>query len=217
MKQQQNLSRYLHLLSYDTILKPYTFKLFLLLAVILQSSLFLSACDTTRPVKKDEVVEQPDTEAPSETIHQATLTEEATRLVKLANDSDSTAEQHQYRVQATRLYLEAGRISLAKQQLNIINQQQITARSDDEAGLGARDIDISLLTAEVAVADKDVLLAKQLIADFDSKIQNLAQQLSREQQIAYYALKADIDYLSGNYFRVVERRTQLAALSLIHI
>ncbi|MBE9568902.1 MAG: penicillin-binding protein activator, partial [Proteobacteria bacterium] len=192
-------------------MKPYTFKLFLLLAVILQSSLFLSACDTTQPVRKDDVTELPEADISPETIHQATLTEEAGRLLELADDSDSPAIQHQYRVQATRLYLEAGRIALAKQQLSIIRQRQATAISDNEADTGSRDIDISLLAAEIAVAEKDVLLAKQLLEEFDSNIQSQPQKLSREQQIAYYALKADTDYLSGKYFFVVERRTQLAA------
>ncbi len=56
------------------------------------------------------------------------------------------------------------------------------------------------LSAAIAVAENDALSANQIIAEIKP--------VTREQQIDYYALKADLDYLSGRYVRV-DRRVQL--------
>jgi outer membrane PBP1 activator LpoA protein len=170
----------------DTILKSHTLKLFLLTGLFI-----LSACDTG-PVKPEhELIDE--TRPVSE--KQATLTEAAEKLLALAEDSGSAAEAQKYRIQAARLYIEAGKIEQAKAQLNILKQNKTPSESDTAA--------ILILSAEIAIAGKDSIAANQLIAEIKP--------VTREQQIDYYALKADLDYLSGRYMFVVDRRVQLDA------
>jgi len=151
----------------------------------------LSACET-QPVKP-----QPESidESGSVTEKQATLSEQAEKLLALADDSDSKTEQQKYRIQAARLYIEAAKIDLAKNQLNILKQNKTPSESDTAA--------ILILSAEIAIAEKDLTSASQLIAEIKP--------VTREQQIVYYALKADLDYLSGRYMFAVDRRVQLNA------
>jgi len=168
----------------DTILKSHTLKLFLLAGLFM-----LSACET-QP-------EQPELEVAGETIpvtqKQVTLSEQAENLVALADDSSSAAEQQKYRIQAARLYIEADKIDLAKQQLAVLKENRSPSESDTAA--------ILILSAEIAVAEKDTSAASQLITEIIPA--------TRNQQIDVYALKADLDYLDGRYMSVVERRVQL--------
>lgn len=149
----------------------------------------LSACET-QP-------EQPELEVAGETIpvtqKQVTLSEQAENLVALADDSSSAAEQQKYRIQAARLYIEADKIDLAKQQLAVLKENRSPSESDTAA--------ILILSAEIAVAEKDTSAASQLITEIIPA--------TRNQQIDVYALKADLDYLEGRYMSVVERRVQL--------
>jgi outer membrane PBP1 activator LpoA protein len=165
-------------------LKLHTLKLFLLAAFLM-----LYACETP-PFK-------PEQELAGETVpateRQATLSEEAEKLVALAEDSNTAAEQQKYRIQAARVYIEADRIELAKQQLNILKQNATPSENDTAA--------ILILSAEIAIAEKDSITATQLIAEIKP--------VTRNQQIDYYALKADLDYLDGRYMFVVDRRVQL--------
>jgi outer membrane PBP1 activator LpoA protein len=168
----------------DTILKSHTLKLFLLAAL-----LTLSACDTG-PVKPEPgLIDEPG----SVTEKQASLSEQAEKLLTLAEDSNSPVEQQKYRIQAARLHIEAGEIELAKKQLNILNENKTPNESDTAA--------ILILSAEIAVAEKDYLLANELITEIKP--------ITRDQQIDFYALKADLDYISGRYMFVVDRRVQL--------
>ncbi len=165
-------------------MKSLTLKLFLFFCITI-----LSACDT-QPVKPEQEVID---ETRPVTEKQVTLTEEAEKLLELAEDSDTEAEQQKYRIQAAHLYIEAGEINLAKEQLDILKEKQ----SPDESETAA----ILLLSAEIAIAEKNTLLASQLIAEIKP--------ISRAQQINYYALKADLDHLSGQYMFAVDRRVQL--------
>jgi uncharacterized protein len=173
-------------------LKSHTLKLFLLLTIVA-----LSACET-QPVKPGE---EPSGETKTVTEKQATLSEEAERLLDLAEDSDTDAEQFRYRVLAARLYIEADEIVLARQQLELLQQKQLLSPATDETTAKIETASIQLLAAQIAIAEKNIALANELI--------NEAKPVTREQQINFYSLKADLDYLSGNYMYAIERRVQL--------
>ena len=177
-------------------MKPYTLKLFLLLCISI-----ISACDI-QPVKPEQTT---DIELSTVTARQATLTEEANRLLGLAEDSDTDEEQLSYRVQAAQLYIEAGKINLAKEQLNILeglfpsDATGITAaaRPVSESSTAS----ILLLAAEIAIAETDAPAAEQIISE--------VKPITRAQQIKFYSLKADIEYLNGKFMSAVDRRVQL--------
>ena len=173
-------------------MKPLTLKLFLFLCIAI-----LSACDI-QPVKPGE--EATDETEPV-TDKQAILTEEAEKLLELAEDSDSETEQQDYRVQASRLYIEAGKIWLAKEQLDILQEKYPLDSMDTKPGTESTRAVIILLSAEIAIAEKNTLLARQLIAEIKP--------ITRTQQLDFYALKADLDYLTGQYMFAVDRRVQL--------
>ena len=181
-------------LLFDTILKLHTLKLFLLVSFVI-----LSACGT--PPLKPEQQTAEETQAVTE--QQATLTEEAERLLELAEDSDSIVAQLEYRAQAASLFIEAGKVNLAKQQLDTMKQvaAAITVESTSDVSAQSAQALISLVSAEIAIAEKNVVLANQIIAEIKP--------VTREQQIKFYALKADFDYLSGKYMFAVDRRVQL--------
>ena len=173
-------------------MKPHTLKLFLLLCVAA-----LSACDT-QPVKPEK---EPATQTKPVTEKQATLTEEASRLLELAEDSDSETEQFQYRARATRLYLEADKIDLAREQLALLKEKQQNNPASDATSAKIEAAAVLLLDAEIALFEKNAELAGELISQIKP--------VTREQQIHYYELKADLDFLSGNYMYAVDRRVQL--------
>jgi len=167
-------------------LKSHTLKLFLLAGLLI-----LSACET-HPVKPEpESID----ESRQVTEEQLSLAEEAEKLLTLAEDSDSSIEQQKYRLQAARLYIEAGKIERAKTQLNILKEYGTTGESETAA--------ILILSAEIAIAEKNTTSASELIARIKP--------VTREQQIDLYGLQADLDYLSGRYMLAVDRRVQLDA------
>jgi len=170
----------------DTILKSHTLKLFLLASII-----SVSACDT-QPVKPDQPVTE---DARPVTEEQATLTDEAEKWLASAEDSDNHSEQIKYRALAARYYLEADKVALAQQQLDII---KLTAGA---AADGTNKAAISLLATDIAIHKKNVVLANQILS--------ASRPISRDQQLYFYALKADLDYLSGKYMFAVDRRVQL--------
>ena len=173
-------------------MKQHTLKLFLLFAIVT-----LSACDS-KPIK-------PETESAEEirpvSEKQATLTEEAEKLLELAEDSDTEAEQFRYRALAARLYIEADKASLAHEQLNILRDRQLSRPAADTASTQTEAATVSLLSAEIAISENDTALARQLITD--------TKPITREQQIYYYELKADLDFLAGKFMHAVDRRVQL--------
>ncbi|NOQ68839.1 MAG: ABC transporter substrate-binding protein [Gammaproteobacteria bacterium] len=173
-------------------MKPYTLKLFLLLCISI-----LSACDTL-PVTPDQ--ESAD-ETRSVTERQAILTEEAKYLLELAENSDTETEQQNYRVKAAHLFIEAGEIQQAKQQLDILQEQFNNRQVLDGTDANTTQAAILLLSAEIAITEQNLLLANKLIAEIKP--------ITREQQIDFYTLKANIDYLSGDYMLAVNRRVQL--------
>jgi outer membrane PBP1 activator LpoA protein len=173
-------------------LKSHTLKLFLFLAVAA-----LSACDT-QPVKPET---EPVEATKPVTEKQATLTEEAERLLGLAEDSDTDAEQFKYRALAAHLYIEADKIDLAREQLTILKEKQQNRPASDETSAQIETATVLLLSTEIAIIEKDTALASQLISEIKP--------VTREQQVSYYELKADLDFLSGNYMYVVDRRVQL--------
>ena len=180
----------------DTILKAHTLKLFLALCISI-----LTACDT-QPVKPEQTT---DIESRPVTERQATLTEEAKRLVELAEDSDSEEARLAYRTQAAHLFIEAGKVNQAKEQLNILKSFYPLDETGNiistEPVPDSTVTSISLLTAEIAIAEKDIQLAEQLFTEIKP--------ITRSQQMRFYSLKADIDFLNGNYMHVVDRRVQL--------
>ena len=175
-------------------MKQHTLKLFLLIGIAV-----LSACDT-QPLKPEQ---QESEETRPVTEHQATLTEEAENFLELAEDSDSIVAQLKYRALAASLFIEADKVDLAKQQLEIMKQTSaaITAESATDVSAQTARTSISLVSAEIAIAEKNAALANQLITEIKP--------VTRDQKLKFYALKADLDYLLGKYMFVVDRRVQL--------
>lgn len=176
----------------DTILKSHTLKLFFFLCIAA-----ISACDTQQ-IKPDE--EPAETTRPV-TEMEATLTEEAERLLELAEDSDTEAERFKYRALAARIYIEIDKVELAQEQLTLLKEKQQDSPATDETRAQIETATILLLTAEIAIAQNDTVTAGPLI--------NEIKPITREQQINFYQLKADLDYLSGRYMHAVDRRVQL--------
>ena len=177
-------------------MKPHTLKLFLLIGIAV-----LSACDT-QPLKPEQQAEE---ETRPATEQQATLTEEAEKLLELARDSDSIVAQLKYRALAASLFIEADKINRAKYQLDIMKQASaaITTESATDVSAQTARASISLVSAEIAIAEKNAALANQIITEIKP--------ITREQKIKFYALKADLDYLTGKYMFAVDRRVQLDA------
>ncbi len=177
-------------------MKPHTLKLFLLIGIAV-----LSACDT-QPLKPEQQAEE---ETRPATEQQATLTEEAEKLLELARDSDSIVAQLKYRALAASLFIEADKINRAKYQLDIMKQTSaaITTESATDVSAQTARASISLVSTEIAIAEKNAALANQIITEIKP--------ITREQKIKFYALKADLDYLTGKYMFAVDRRVQLDA------
>ena len=167
-------------------MKSHTLKLFLLIGI-----LALQACET-QPTKPEQAA--PEDSRPV-TEEQATLTDEAERWLAAAEASDNYSEQIKYRALAARYYLEAGTTGAAQEQLDTI---KLTAGQDADATNTAA---ISLLSADTAIHEKNATLANQILSQ--------SRPISRDQQLYFYALKADLDYLSGRYMFAVDRRVQL--------
>ena len=172
-------------------MKTHTLKLFLFLLFVL-----VSACET-RPVKPADTTISGEQTAPV-TEEQASLTEQAQQLVQQAEDSDSFEEQAGYRLQAARLYLQAGNLNAAKQQHAII-----TRLYEGQSLTEAQQAGLDLLSTEIAIKEKNAEQAETLLAE--------TKPVSREQQVLFYALKADLDHLNGRYLYAVDRRVQLEA------
>lgn len=173
-------------------MKSYTLKLFLLLCISI-----LSACETQpeRPEHKPADATRPATQK------QVTLTEEAGDLLDQAENSDIADEQQDYRINAAHLFVEAGDIDRAKQQLAIVREQYDNRQFANAQEAGTAQASISLLAAEIAIAEQNTQLASEIIAK--------TRPVTRNQQIEFYIHKADIDYLAGNYMFAVDRRVQL--------
>jgi len=164
-------------------LKLHTLKLFLLLCAAA-----LSSCGGQQVKPDDESIDiaRPATE------RQTTLAEEAEIFVALAEDSDTEAEQHIYRAQAGKLFVDAGDIGSARNQLD--NLKELSESK-------ALTASILLLSGEIAVAEKNLLSANNIIVKIKPVIDKQKSDLQE--------LKANFDYLSGNYMSAVKRRVQL--------
>ncbi len=173
-------------------MKLHTLKLFLLFCLAV-----LSACDT-QPTKTDyESID----EARSATQMQTTLSEEAAHFLELAEDSDSEETQMAYRAKAGKLYVDAGEIKQAKNQLDILKEQTAYESSTNKANSDYATATILLLSAEIAVAEKNILLANQLISEIKP--------VTADQKVSLQELKANYDYISGEYMSAVNRRVKL--------
>ena len=157
----------------------------------------LSSCDS-QPVR-DKTEDDFITASKPVTEQQITLAEKAHALIQQAEDADSNTEEHNFRIQAAYLYLEAGMLEPARRQLEQLKRIDSREPQPDDI----RSTDILLLTAKLAIIDKNSPLASQTISEITP--------VSREQQIRYYGLKADLDHLYGRYYFVVDRRVQLSA------
>lgn len=125
-----------------------------------------------------------------------------------AQNSDSEADQFKYRALATRLYIEAGKLDLAQQQLDLLRDDLLhdksknrSATDETRAEIKIQAVTILLLRTEFAIKQKHTAIASQLISEIKP--------VNREQQLYYYELKADLDFLSGNFLFAVDRRVQL--------
>lgn len=165
-------------------MKSYTLKLFLFLLIAT-----LSACDGL-PTKSGD---KSDDRIKPATEKQTTLAEDADRLLALAEDSSTDADEHGYRTAAILLYIQAGEISLAKEQLEILKNRPAPGETETA--------NIQLISGEIAVAEKNATLANQMITGIKP--------VTRDQQLRLYALKADLEYLNGNYLSAIDRRVLL--------
>ena len=173
-------------------MKLHTLKLFLLLCVTV-----LSACSTQHTKPGDKSLD----ETRPVTAQQATLTEEAENFLELAEDSNTVEEQQTYRAKAGKLFVDAGKIELAKNQLNILKELAADDLLTGVTSTNPAKTAILLLSAEIAVAEKNVMLANELIAKINP--------INDEQKIEFFELKANYDYLSGDYMSAVNRRVEL--------
>ena len=169
-------------------MKSHTLKLFLLLFVSV-----LSACDTQPSKPSGTAID----EARAPTVRQATLTEKAEKLVEQAEDIDSIEEELSYRARAGKLFVDAGEIKRAKEQLNLINSQFI----EDKTPTSYTTASILLLSAEIAIAEKNILSANELIVQIKPD--------SSHQENDLQELKANYEHLLGDYMAAVDRRVKL--------
>lgn len=180
-------------------MKAYTLKLFFIFCFAL-----LTACETQTLKPVDE--ETTEVTAP-ETEKQLTLTEEAERLVSLAEDSESPVAQRLYRAKAARLYIDAGNLSKAKAQHEILQQQLIQIQATQEPDSKDPDIEsaettVALLSADIAIAEQKLTLA--------SSILDKSNPVTQQQQIDFSSARANLEYHYGNYMSAIDRRVQLA-------
>ncbi len=177
-------------------MKAHTLKLFLFLCL-----LFTAACET-RQVKDVAETDTPTVTKPV-TEKQLSLAEEAEKLLLLADDSDTAVEQHRLRLQAAYLYIEANDIDAAKAQLATLSNNDRVQQQTDEPISDQYHTDILLLAAKLAIIEKNTTLARQTTSEITP--------LTRQQQIYYYELKSDLDFLYGRYYFSIDRRVQLSA------
>lgn len=179
-------------------MKAHTLKLFLLISIVI-----LVACET-QPLKPEQLATEDETSLitePTIISQRDILIEQAEKSVERAQDSDTIEEQLKYRALAASRFIEAGRINLAKQQLDIMTQAYASIKPDAAISVQTAQASISLTSAEIAIAEKNVALVNQILSTIKP--------VTREQQIKFYALKADLDFLSGKYMFVIDRRVQL--------
>jgi outer membrane PBP1 activator LpoA protein len=173
-------------------LKSRTLKLILLLSIIM-----LSAC-VSRP-------SAPEYEADDTTRQlsdqQALLIEQASQLLELAENSDTKAEQQSYRAQATSLFIKAGETDTAKEQLDILMKQYSEWKSQPGVDAEKTLASIKLLAAEIAVAERNPSMAREIMGDIKP--------VTQQQQAELNQLQADLDFLAGNYMQAIERRVKL--------
>ena len=154
-------------------MKPDTLKLFLFFGL----AVILTACETQTDKPELEPVAG-ETTRPPVTPHQATLTEEAEELLMKADDSDTDVEKRSYQLQAARLFLQAGDIRRAKY-LHVDIDQQLQA---SDTASETEYTSLSLLAAEIAVAEKNSPLAIELISDIKTPPPIFLERFSRISQ-----------------------------------
>lgn len=175
-------------------MKFYTLKPFSLLCITL-----LAACDN-QPTRPNQENLSPHTN----TFIDYTISEEAEAYLTLAEDSNTETEQLDYRAQAVRLFIKSGNLAFAKDQLILLKEHYINDIYSDTEVLKLVTTTVSLLSAEIAVAEKSILSANEFI----SKIQPS----NAEQQLHFITLKANYYYLTENYLSAFHNRIKLNAL-----
>ncbi len=176
-----------------------TIKHFLFVALITSTLLILSACDTS-PFK-------PYTQAEGGTTAVDLYDDpylEAERLIQLAKKSNSLTQQLNYRARAARKYIQANEIATAQKQLNLLRANDTRPSSQAQPQTNEQKTDIFLLSADIALHEKNTSLAGQILQKIRAT--------TPEQKYYLLSLKADFNYLSNRYMDVVEQRTQLHTL-----
>jgi outer membrane PBP1 activator LpoA protein len=151
--------------------------------------LTLTGCETGQ-VRTTEDIEAAETEAATTTDDQL---QQVRKLLEQAENSSTLSEQLNYRIQATRILINIGELDSAKTQLAYIAEQP----ADDPSLLA----DITILKTRIAIDERQLTDATSLASTIKP--------VTRQQQIEYYGLKADIDHLSGRFMNSVDRRSQL--------
>ena len=142
-------------------MKAHTLKLFLLISIVI-----LSACET-QPLKPEQLATEDETSLitePTIISQRDILIEQAEKSVERAQDSDTIEEQLKYRTLAASRFIEAGRINLAKQQLDIMTQAYASIKPDAAISVQTAQASISLTSAEIAIAEKSVALVNQILS-----------------------------------------------------
>ena len=178
-------------------MKHTTIKHILFTALITSALLTLSACDTS-PFK-------PDSQSPGSATTDSDVYSdpylEAERLIAAAKSSDSFAQQLNYRARAARKFIQANEIERAQKQLDILRNN--TSRPAGQVQTNAQKADIFLLSADIALSEKNTPLAGQILRKI--------QVITTEQKVYLLSLKADYNQLSNRYMDVIEQRVQLHA------
>ena len=162
-------------------MKSCTLKLILLLSIIT-----LSAC-----VSRPSAPEYETDGAPRQlSDQQIELIEQANKLLQLAEASTSKAQQHSYRAEATSLFIKAGETGTAKEQLDILMKQYSASKSQPGVESETTVASIKLLAAQIAVAERNPSMARELMADI--------RPVTQQQQVEFGQLQADLERVGSS-------------------
>lgn len=191
--------------------------LLLLSSVLL---LVLSACDSGRVKTGSEAADSEDragTTDSTETVSQASVIADALgqarKYLAMAESSDDPDEQQAYRLKAARYYIKANKPMIARDLLERVqaglDQKDLDQKSQNQKSQDLQSADqtsqaeLYILYSLLALRERDGASAEQYIS--------LIKPVTREQQIEFYEIKAELDFLSERYLYSIDRRSQLEA------
>ena len=180
-----------------TTIKHFLYTAFIASA-LLSSLLTLTACDTD-PFKP---YTQPDDSVAITDVYDDPYLE-AERLIQLAKSSSTISRKLKYRARAARKYIQAGEINSAKKQLKFLHASSLqpSPQAQTKEQTKKQQVDIFLLSADIALNEKNTLLAGQTLQKINT--------ITPEQEYYLLSLTADYNFQSNQYMKAVEQRVQL--------